>query len=464
MNRIIAVLMISLAGSLLASCQSGGTTVAEGGIGGTGVSMGRVAQVGSVYVNGVHYNTDSTTFIVDGDTTNKSLSDISVGMVVRVTGSKDSQTATGVADSVSYDSLLIGPVDSVYDTTTSHLGIMGQAVHVNVDTVFEDNVNNPPVLITQLLPGDIVEVSGYPSTPGEILATRIALKSTTSLYKVTGTSGAVDPSNNTFPVGGLTIDPANILSSVPAEGSYVQVTGSIAPSGSNFTAESITPVEINALATDGESLSIEGIITSGLDAATHLFVVNGQSVDASLTPYSIDEMSLAAGRIVEVSGIMNGAVLLAESIELEATNMTREEIGSILNSNSVNLSAKTVTLLGMTVHITNSTIFESDRHDESTFMLANLEAGDYLEAKVYDNNGVLTASKLELDYAPYSYDASLEGTATELGYDFIEVLGVHIDTRDVSGYTFDPSARIKVKGDYNSSLQILFADSISEDD
>ena len=463
MNRIIAVLMISLVGSLLASCQSGGSTVAEGGIGGTGVSMGRVAQVGSVYVNGVHYNTDNATFVVDGDATNKSLSDISVGMVVRVTGSKDSQTATGVADSVSYDSLLIGPVDTVYDTTTSHLGIMGQAVHVNVDTVFEDNVNNPPVLLTQLLPGDIVEVSGYPSTPGEILATRIALKSATSLYKVTGTSGAIDPNNNTFPVGGLTIDPANVLSSVPTEGSYVQVTGSIAPSSGNFTADAITPVEINVLATDGESLSVEGVITSGLDAATHLFVVNGQSVDASLTPYSIDEMSLAAGRIVEVNGIMNGAVLLAESIELEATNTTREEIGSILDSNSVNLSAKTITLLGMTVHITNSTIFESDRHDESTFVLADLEAGNYLEAKVYDNNGVLTASKLELDYAPSTYDASLEGTATDLNNGFIEILGVHVDTRDVAGYLFDPNQRIKVRGNYNESLQILFANSITVD-
>ena len=52
---------------LLSSCGGGGTT-SEGGIGGTGVSSGRVSQVGSVFVNGTHYDTDGAEFAaVEGE-------------------------------------------------------------------------------------------------------------------------------------------------------------------------------------------------------------------------------------------------------------------------------------------------------------------------------------------------------------------------------------------------------------
>ena len=52
-RNLLAGLIIGMA---LASCGGGGGQVAEGGIGGTGISTGTVTGFGSVYVNGVKYD------------------------------------------------------------------------------------------------------------------------------------------------------------------------------------------------------------------------------------------------------------------------------------------------------------------------------------------------------------------------------------------------------------------------
>jgi len=461
MRRCLATLMLATLSLLLSSCGGGGGTTAEGGIGGTGISMGRVSQLGSVYVNGIHYNTDSARFVIDGDDT-RSLSDISVGMVVRVEGTRDLATATGVADVVTYDSLLLGPVDTVFDTTTSHLGVMGQAVHINQDTVFEDLVNPTPIEIGSLLAGDLVEVSGFISNPGEILATRISLRSSASHYRVSGVATNINSLINHFEIGALTIDAQAVASDLPAEGALVNATGINPPSGNTLVANAISQVESGSLAGDGEELSIEGVITVGLDVTTHLFQVNGLIVDASLTPYQSDDLTLMVGRVVEVDGVMNGSVLLAETIEPEASSSEREEISALIESGAVNLSGNTITLMGQTIHVTNSTIFENDRDGESTFTLADLQVGDYLEAKVYDNNGEITATKLELEDNPSSYDARLEGIPSQLpAANRIEILGVTIDTSGITGYTFE-ARPIEVRGDYNTSTGELVATSISD--
>ena len=165
--------------------------------------------------------------------------------------------------------------------------------------------------------------------------------------------------------------------------------------------------------------------------------------------------------MVKVDGVMNGVVLLAESIELDSAHSVREEIASDLSSGAVDLVARTVTLLDKTIHITNSTIFESDRQGESTFSLDDLAAGDYLSAKVVDHNGELTATKLELD-GGHSYNAALEGTPSNLGGNRIEILGVEIDTSGISGYTFKRE-RIKVKGNYDPNTRILTATRIEDE-
>jgi hypothetical protein len=467
MKRVFAILLMMLAVALFSGCNPTATMVAEGGIGGTGIAMGRVAQIGSVYVNGVHYNTDNASFVVDGQQYDNSNSHIAVGMVVRVTGSIDNAAATGIAESVVYDSLLIGPVDALFDPMLSHIGVMGQKVHINADTVFENTIAHDTHTLDTLPLGALVEVSGFPdAVSGEILATRVVVRDAVTRYKVSGVAGAIDSANPyQFTLGGLTIDASAVYFSIPDEGTYAVAEGNQPPDTAShiFVTDAISKVGSGdgTVAADGKQVNFEGVITSGLNI-DDLFTVNGQVVDASLTTLSGNTLLLAAGRIVEIKGVMNGSVLLAENIDVEASGSEREELSAKLENGAVDLAASTVTLMGQVVHVTYSTILENDHEGESTFRLKDLSAGDYIQAKVYDNNGVLTASKLEWGHSPSSYNASLEGNPTQISADQIEILGVTIDTSAVSGYTFAPDQRIKVRGNYNVSRQTLIATSITD--
>ncbi|MCU7798102.1 MAG: hypothetical protein KZQ75_13335 [Candidatus Thiodiazotropha sp. (ex Myrtea spinifera)] len=460
MKRAITQFLITLAATALTSCGGGGTTVAEGGIGGTGVSMGRVTQVGSVYVNGIHYNTDSATFTVD-DVTSPTLSDISVGMVVRVTGSSDPTAGTGVADTVEYDSLLKGPVDVAF--LANQLGAMGQVINVNADTVYEGTAGRP--LVDDLVIGDLIEVSGFTDgDSGTILATRIEVKSTITVYELTGDVTAI--SGTTFQIGGLTIE-AGLLT-IPPAGTYIEVEGSSPPTGMNFNADSISTIGNGdgTVADDGEDTEFEGQITTGLGDITgepNQFIVNSQIVEIQQPGTDFEGGStsdLTAGRIVEVEGVMNGTILLAEEIEIEASASEKSKIEGVLGVGNVDLTANTVTLLDRVIQIDNATILENDLGGSSTFALADLISSDYLEATVYDDNGVLTASKLERETLPSGHTAALEGLPVDNGGNF-EILGIIIDPGG-TGYNFTPLQRIEVKGNYSSGT--LTATSITPSD
>jgi len=69
MNKIPnVILMLPLIGALLFGGCGGGDpfSVAEGGIGGTGISTGTVTGIGSIKVNGVTFNTDNAAIYVEG--------------------------------------------------------------------------------------------------------------------------------------------------------------------------------------------------------------------------------------------------------------------------------------------------------------------------------------------------------------------------------------------------------------
>ncbi|MDZ7828711.1 MAG: hypothetical protein U5K33_04215 [Halofilum sp. (in: g-proteobacteria)] len=106
MKRIVNLLSGALLGMAVASCGGGGSTLAEGGIGGTGISSGSISAFGSIVVNGTKFDVDAAEITVNGDPAMQSALDI--GYVVRVDGDLDD----GVAETVRFDANLIGEVDS----------------------------------------------------------------------------------------------------------------------------------------------------------------------------------------------------------------------------------------------------------------------------------------------------------------------------------------------------------------
>jgi hypothetical protein len=159
---------------------------------------------------------------------------------------------------------------------------------------------------------------------------------------------------------------------------------------------------------------------------------------------------------------MNNDILLAEEIDLKADSSARGEISSLLGTGNIDTTSGTVTLLGQTIIVDNTTIMESNEGEDSSssFTLNQLIASDYLEAKVYMDNGLLVASKLKLEHTPPNHDAEVEGIPLYIDNSTIEIFGIKIDTSGVN-YSF-VNRSTEVRGNFVDGM--LIATRIELDD
>jgi len=143
-------------------------------------ATGVITGFGSVYVNGVRYDTSSAEVEFEDDSRTKTEDDLRLGMKVVVEGTRSGSART--ADRIHYDRDLKGPVDSIapdpVDPSIGSLLLLGQTVLVDTNTVFDDlgdaNLDGS-IDLRDLAPAPepvIVEISGFATADG-FLATRI---------------------------------------------------------------------------------------------------------------------------------------------------------------------------------------------------------------------------------------------------------------------------------------------------
>ncbi|TWJ18264.1 DUF5666 domain-containing protein [Geobacter argillaceus] len=384
----VAVALLSLA---IAGCSGGG------GAGTTpvsGFSKGVVTAKGSVTVNGVKFDTSSSDVTVEHSAKTKGDdSGVKVGMVVRIKGSVNG--ATGTATKIEFANNMEGIIDAgSIDAVNSTFKVFGQTVKAGPATIIEDSVTGQ-ILFTDLVVGNVVEVSGLPDNNGVINATRIERKTGISTFELKGkvtayTSGAatftMTPTNSTVPIivtiGTVTL-PANFAVGMNVE---VKTSGS----GTTITASSIE-VETELQPAEDEHVEVEGII-SGFTATS--FVVNGVTID----PNGMATTGLGNGIKVEVEGTFKNGVLVASKIKLEQENNVKLE-GNVAAAADIGTSS--IKLNGVTVSVDSGTLFkDSDNSGGKTpvvsFGLANIAVNDHLEIVGFVNSsGSVIATKIE---------------------------------------------------------------------
>ena len=104
---ILSLLLITCLG--LSGCGGGGSggiaDIGGGGIGGTGISStGTIDGFGSIFVNGVEYETGDSEILLDGQSASES--SLRLGMVVTVRGTINDDGLTGTAEQVVSSCLL----------------------------------------------------------------------------------------------------------------------------------------------------------------------------------------------------------------------------------------------------------------------------------------------------------------------------------------------------------------------
>ena len=182
--RTRAMFITLLCSVLVISACGGGGSNQSAGIGGTGVStakgtvQGKVTDFGSIYVNGVKFNTDDSLFSVDG-IVGATQDDLAIGMIVTLTVETLGGVYTGKALEVDYDDEVQGPV------TATPVDIAGSVGRKRPSTYLvrrSPSMKRKPCLKTPTsmtwICNDVVEISGFRTSPTEISATYVEWKET----------------------------------------------------------------------------------------------------------------------------------------------------------------------------------------------------------------------------------------------------------------------------------------------
>ncbi|MFO1402361.1 MAG: DUF5666 domain-containing protein [Steroidobacteraceae bacterium] len=396
--------LLAAGATALAACGGGAMTagIDGGGIQPAAVTVGGITGFGSVFVNGVEYQTgNSTTYTINGQSGTES--QLRVGQVVRITGRIDDNGTTGSATSISFDDNVEGPITAL-DTAAGTLTVMGQAVRVTATTIFDD-ASISPADITGLASGQVVEVSGFPDAGGVIVASRIEGKAAGGELEVSGQVSALTAT--TFGISGLTVDYASVTvqDGTLANGGCAEVKGTrFDAASSTLTA---TRVQVKSCGVAGQKDAkgeLEGVVTT-LDSAS------GSTLDFTIGPQRVltnastrfdngTAADVQANVKLEVEGRFDASgALVATRVKIEPESSLR--VAGIVQG--VDAAARTLSVLGVTVHVDAMTRLEDKRSKVSGFSLASIVAGDYVEARGYapagSAAGSFSATLLERDQA-----------------------------------------------------------------
>ncbi len=319
-----AKFVILLYSLLLVSC---GGSVITAGIGGTGITFGEVTGFGSIFVNGVEFDTSNSEFVVNGNIF-ATQAGLAVGMVVKINGSTDANGITGTANSVVYDSEIEGPVEAAPVPVPGSGGnqmsftIFGQQIIIDqAATSFMGTSYDT------LLMDDLVEVSGFHAPDGSIRATFVerkgvlAVSPDVSLVELKGTISEFTDLFSPFFVNNISIDMNGNPTIDPpdsnlANGDFVEVEGTYYQGASSIYATEIE-VEDNDFGESVDQISLQGIVTGFTESqGLRMFFIDGQLVDATGATVSPAGAMIVNGINVEVDGSIIGGTLFADEVEL----------------------------------------------------------------------------------------------------------------------------------------------------
>ena len=400
----------------IVSCSSGGG--GEGGTGVTAVSKGSITQFGSIFVNGVEFDTTNAAVNMDGMVGDNS--DLRLNMIVTVYGTINPDGLTGVAQSVVVKEVIKGIVEE--KNGPDSIVVLGQTVEIPSSSRFDNVVD-----LTGISVGDIVEVSGYVKANGVITANRVELMSTNdSEFKTFGVIQNLDTISKTFQFGGLKIDYSGAAFSgiIPvslAENMYLEVKGAYNKSISTLFANKIE--KDISLSGSADELEIEGFVTSITSptefSVDYIPVVIDSST--SIEGGTIDD--ILVGSLAEVEGMLVNGILMAAKIGFE------DDVRIEAQVNSVDLNNQTLTFIGMPGLLVQSNSFTEYSESMPNDMGSIVAGTDVVKVRGYrlGNSSTVVARSVELQSA--TTQVSLQGPVSTINAtSAFDILGVTIDT------------------------------------
>jgi hypothetical protein len=458
---------LALTSLYLVGCSGGGGSTAGGPAGAAqtpGVAVGTVTAFGSVFVNGVEFDTSKATFSVRGASATGD-SSLSVGMVVRVKGSQD-DSGHGTATDIRYNAEIDGPVTDVTvdttDATIKHFKIFGQDVLANATTVFKAE-GGGTYAFADLANGDHVEVSGDYS--GTVLIASFVEKqaATDQVFEVRGSVSGLSGTMFVLTLQGgstlnVTLGTGVSLPTAVQDGSLVEVHGSLpdATKPQDFLASRVEIADHDQFDGEGHgehedhadlggTLQFDGT-TWSIRGTPLSFSSTTQYRPATLAAAIAD--GSAAGLRVHVRGAIVNGVLNVDRIRADgrADGNGELRLQGIVQSMTSDTTAGTTTItmsfspaLGTTDVVVDANTLLMNADKTTGFDVKSLVPGvSFIDVHGHlDTTGAFVAGALHVEDQSEGYEVS--GPVDTGGY----VAGSSIKVR---GVTFGIDANTKLMG------------------
>lgn len=317
-------------------------------------SIGAISNFGSVFVNGVKYETDDA--VIEADDQIVDENELKTGMKVKIEGRTTSDGSIASATSISYDADIKGPIESI-SLSQGTLVVFGQTIEVDRLTKFDD------ISLNQLVVGDVVEVSLLEKAPNQFVATRIELESNSELFEIEGRVTNLNTNDQTFEMKGLAIDYSQaVVEFNLQEGSLVEVKFTQQTESGTILA---TKVEDEDDSIDGDKyLVVKGVIAS-VDS-NQIILGSGETIaitsDTDVENGTVSDLVPGLTIIVEIE-TENGQ---RKADDVWIVNQNETQIRSIITE--IDYEDNTINVLGREFEIGTFTVFV----DESSLSIRQL--------------------------------------------------------------------------------------------
>lgn len=414
----------------------------------TSASLGSIEGFGSIFVNGIEFETEGAEVEIENETIEScspSASDncgLQIGMVVLLENAFDDSGDPTTVTKIKYEDNLEGPISAFAEDASGlvkTLTVLGHTVVLqkgftrfdDSDSGFDDfddlsagNINN------------LVEVSGTINFDGSIMATYIERKALApipgDLFEVKGTVSNLNLALNTFDINSLTVDYTGVIprDGTLGNGVMVEVKGDTF----NGTILFATDVEIRTagIGLNGVAKAqLEGHVTN-LNLTAQTFSLNDQTIQYSGAVFVGGiESELANGVKVEAEGpIVNGVL---QAVKIKFKDSVRFEA----NLENVNAGAGNLTLQGLagiTVQADGLTFFDGFAS------LSDLAPGNNLKIRGRRQapaGNTVIATQIELiDTNPDNRTIIQGHVDSFISFSSVTILGVSINTTTIDDNDF----------------------------
>lgn len=302
--KVTGILLLAMfALALLAACSGGNIDVAVGGVNIPPGALppfsnsepvgaqGTITGFGDLTVNGVRYDADDASVLVDSHP--GLVSDLRIGHVVTLTGRISPAGLTGEASTIDMHSRVTGPVEMI-DADNGRLTVMSQAIRLGPDTQYSADID--PATLDGLATGDHVRISGYADAAGNIRATRVETAAASLPLQLIGEVSGLDIANLVFDINQLTVDYGNAVvidlpDGAPANGMTVRMIGALSNglfvaeqlfTGPALTGNPSERVQLGGIVTRFASMADFEVNDTAAAANAASTFVNGDSSDLQL--------------------------------------------------------------------------------------------------------------------------------------------------------------------------------------